>query len=202
MAKGRYGIHGGQYIPETLMNEVNKLEEAYEFYKKDEDFNKELDKLLREYAGRPSLLYYAERMTKDLGGAKIYFKREDLTMFGGMNGYTPTLDSSKEYLKIEETSSTLWKGVAQDITLQENKKYKVSTVIFTKDKSLLTDGVGLTIKGVRTSDSTDIEFGASYLNPSDIKDYYGKEISFILDTSNLSINETINVIENEDRFIL
>lgn len=82
MAKGRYGIHGGQYIPETLMNEVNKLEEAYEFYKKDEAFNKELDKLLREYAGRPSLLYYAEKMTKDLGGAKIYFKREDLNHTG------------------------------------------------------------------------------------------------------------------------
>ena len=64
------------------MNEVNKLEEAYEFYKKDEDFNKELDKLLREYAGRPSLLYYAEKMTKDLGGAKIYFKREDLNHTG------------------------------------------------------------------------------------------------------------------------
>lgn len=82
MAKGRYGIHGGQYIPETLMNEVIKLEEAYEFYKKDENFNKELDKLLREYAGRPSLLYYAEKMTKDLGGAKIYFKREDLNHTG------------------------------------------------------------------------------------------------------------------------
>lgn len=82
MAKGRYGIHGGQYIPETLMNEVIKLEEAYEFYKNDEDFNKELDKLLREYAGRPSLLYYAEKMTKDLGGAKIYFKREDLNHTG------------------------------------------------------------------------------------------------------------------------
>ena len=78
MSKGRYGIHGGQYIPETLMNEVIKLEEAYEFYKKDEAFNQELDTLLREYAGRPSLLYYAEKMTKDLGGAKIYFKREDL----------------------------------------------------------------------------------------------------------------------------
>ena len=67
MSKGRYGIHGGQYIPETLMNEVIKLEEAYEFYKKDEAFNQELDTLLREYAGRPSLLYYAEKMTKDLG---------------------------------------------------------------------------------------------------------------------------------------
>ena len=65
MSKGRYGIHGGQYIPETLMNEVIKLEEAYEFYKKDEAFNQELDTLLREYAGRPSLLYYAEKMTED-----------------------------------------------------------------------------------------------------------------------------------------
>ena len=82
MSKGRYGIHGGQYIPESLMNEVNKLEEAYEFYKNDPDFLNELDTLLREYAGRPSLLYYAEKMTKDLGGAKIYFKREDLNHTG------------------------------------------------------------------------------------------------------------------------
>lgn len=82
MEKGRYGKHGGQYIPETLMNEIIKLEEAYEFYKKDPEFNAELDKLLAEYAGRPSLLYYAEKMTKDLGGAKIYFKREDLNHTG------------------------------------------------------------------------------------------------------------------------
>ena len=82
MKKGRYGIHGGQYVPETLMDEILKLEEAYEFYKNDPDFNKELDTLLKEYAGRPSLLYYAEKMTKDLGGAKIYFKREDLNHTG------------------------------------------------------------------------------------------------------------------------
>jgi len=82
MSKGRYGIHGGQYIPETLMNEIINLEKAYEFYKNDPDFNAELDKLFREYAGRPSLLYYAENMTKDLGGAKIYFKREDLNHTG------------------------------------------------------------------------------------------------------------------------
>lgn len=82
MARGRYGIHGGQYIPETLMNEVIKLEKAYEFYKKDPEFIKELDTLLKEYAGRPSLLYYAEKMTKDLDGAKIYFKREDLNHTG------------------------------------------------------------------------------------------------------------------------
>lgn len=82
MSKGRYGIHGGQYIPETLMNEIINLEKAYEHYKNDPDFNAELDKLFREYAGRPSLLYYAENMTKDLGGAKIYFKREDLNHTG------------------------------------------------------------------------------------------------------------------------
>ena len=82
MSKGRFGVHGGQYIPETLMNEIQKLEEAYEFYKRDEQFNKELDTLLKEYAGRPSLLYYAEKMTRDLGGAKIYFKREDLNHTG------------------------------------------------------------------------------------------------------------------------
>lgn len=82
MAKGRYGRFGGQYVPETLMNEIHKLEEAYEFYKNDKQFNDELNTLLREYAGRPSLLYYAEKMTKDLGGAKIYLKREDLNHTG------------------------------------------------------------------------------------------------------------------------
>ena len=80
--KGRYGIHGGQYIPETLMSEIHKIEEAYEFYKNDQAFNDELNTLLKEYAGRPSLLYYAEKMTKDLGGAKIYLKREDLNHTG------------------------------------------------------------------------------------------------------------------------
>lgn len=82
MNKGRYGIHGGQYISETLMNELIHLEECYEFYKNDPGFNEELDRLLKEYAGRPSLLYYADKMTKDLGGAKIYLKREDLNHTG------------------------------------------------------------------------------------------------------------------------
>ncbi len=82
MSKGRFGIHGGQYIPETLMNAVIELEEAYNFYKNDEQFNAELTKMLNEYAGRPSLLYYADRMTKDLGGAKVYLKREDLNHTG------------------------------------------------------------------------------------------------------------------------
>ena len=82
MTKGRYGIHGGQYIPETLMNAVIELEKAYNYYKNDKEFNDELNTLLNEYAGRPSRLYYAERMTKDLGGAKIYLKREDLNHTG------------------------------------------------------------------------------------------------------------------------
>lgn len=82
MAKGRFGIHGGQYIPETLMNAVIELEEAYEHYKKDPEFIKELDTLLHEYVGRPSRLYYAAHMTEDLGGAKIYLKREDLNHTG------------------------------------------------------------------------------------------------------------------------
>ncbi len=82
MENGRYGIHGGQYIPETLMNEILRLEKAYEFYKNDPDFILELNTLLKEYAGRPSLLYYAEKMTKDLGGAKVYLKREDLNHTG------------------------------------------------------------------------------------------------------------------------
>jgi tryptophan synthase beta chain len=82
MSKGRFGVHGGQYIPETLMNAVIKLEEAYNYYKNDPEFVAELNDLLNDYAGRPSRLYYAEKMTKDLGGAKIYLKREDLNHTG------------------------------------------------------------------------------------------------------------------------
>ena len=80
--KGRFGEYGGQYIPETLMGAVQELEQAYNYYKNDPQFNAELDDLLKNYAGRPSLLYYAEKMTKDLGGAKIYLKREDLNHTG------------------------------------------------------------------------------------------------------------------------
>ena len=79
---GRFGIHGGQYIPETLMNAVIELETAYNHYKNDPDFNRELTELLNEYAGRPSRLYFARKMTEDLGGAKIYLKREDLNHTG------------------------------------------------------------------------------------------------------------------------
>ncbi|MBQ1878718.1 MAG: tryptophan synthase subunit beta [Erysipelotrichaceae bacterium] len=82
MSAGRFGIHGGQYIPETLMNAVRELEEAYDHYKNDPEFNRELNTLLNEYAGRPSRLYFAEKMTRDLGGAKIYLKREDLNHTG------------------------------------------------------------------------------------------------------------------------
>lgn len=82
MTKTRFGKFGGQYIPEILMPEIKKIEEAYEFYKNDEKFNKELNDLLVNYAGRPSLLYYAKNMTEDLGGAKIYLKREDLNHTG------------------------------------------------------------------------------------------------------------------------
>lgn len=80
--KGRFGVHGGQYIPETLMNAVIELEEAYNHYKNDPEFNQELTTLFNEYANRPSRLYYAEKMTRDLGGAKIYLKREDLNHTG------------------------------------------------------------------------------------------------------------------------
>jgi tryptophan synthase beta chain len=82
MSKGRYGEFGGQYISETLMNELIHLEEQYEYYKKNTEFQTELNGLLNEYAGRPSLLYYAGKMTEDLGGAKIYLKREDLNHTG------------------------------------------------------------------------------------------------------------------------
>lgn len=82
MSKGRFGIHGGQYVPETIMNAVNELEATYNKYKDDPEFNRELTELYNEYTGRPSRLYYAERMSKDLGGAKIYLKREDLNHTG------------------------------------------------------------------------------------------------------------------------
>ena len=82
MSKGRYGEYGGQYMSETLMNALIDLEKEYNYYKNDEEFKKELNTLFKEYAGRPSLLYYAERMTEDLGGAKIYLKREDLNHTG------------------------------------------------------------------------------------------------------------------------
>ncbi|MGI6622631.1 MAG: tryptophan synthase subunit beta [Clostridiaceae bacterium] len=82
MKTGRFGDYGGQFIPETLMKAVKELSEAYEYYRNNADFQKELEDLLKNYAGRPSLLYYAEKMTRDLGGAKIYLKREDLNHTG------------------------------------------------------------------------------------------------------------------------
>ena len=82
MSKGRFGVHGGQYIPETLMNAIIELEEAYNHYKNDAQFQKELSDLFQNYTGRPSLLYYAQHLTEKLGGAKIYFKREDLNHTG------------------------------------------------------------------------------------------------------------------------
>ena len=87
MSKGRFGIHGGQYIPETLMNAVLELEEAYNHYKDDPEFNRELTELLNNYAGRPSRLYYAAHMTEDLGGARVYLKREDLNHTGAHKIY-------------------------------------------------------------------------------------------------------------------
>jgi len=82
MSNGRFGEYGGQYIPETLMNEVQALEKAYEHYKNDPEFTAELNTLFKDYAGRPSMLYFAEKLTHDLGGAKIYLKREDLNHTG------------------------------------------------------------------------------------------------------------------------
>ncbi len=79
---GRYGKFGGQYIPETLMSAIHELDRAYEKYKKDPSFNQELKQLFEDYTGRPSLLYFAKKMTEDLGGAKIYLKREDLNHTG------------------------------------------------------------------------------------------------------------------------
>ena len=117
MSKGRFGIHGGQYIPETLMNAVIELEEAYKHYKDDPEFNRELTTMLNEYAGRPSRLYYAERMTKDLGGAKIYLKREDLNHTGAhkINNVLGQVLLAKKMGKtrvIAETGRTAQHGVA------------------------------------------------------------------------------------------
>ena len=97
--KGRFGIHGGQYIPETLMNAVIELENAYNHYKNDPEFNKELNCLLNDYAGRPSKLYFAKKMTADLGGAKIYLKREDLTHTGA-HKINNVLGELVEYTKV------------------------------------------------------------------------------------------------------
>ena len=82
LSRGRFGVHGGQYMPETLMSAVNELEEAYDTFKKDPDFKAELKALFNDYAGRPSCLYHAEKMSEDLGGARIYLKREDLNHTG------------------------------------------------------------------------------------------------------------------------
>ena len=86
MSITKFGIYGGQYIPEILMNEIIDLEKAYNYYKKDPEFLRELDNLLKKYAGRPSLLYFAENMTKDLGGAKIFWGRFFLQNIWGKNG--------------------------------------------------------------------------------------------------------------------
>ena len=108
MSKGRFGIHGGQYIPETLMNAVLELEEAYNHYKNDPEFNRELTELLNEYAGRPSRLYYAAHMTEDLGGAKIYLKREDLnhTVAASQTAITTTRFTTIERSRNGDRKST------------------------------------------------------------------------------------------------
>lgn len=93
---GRFGIHGGQYIPEALMNAVTELEQAYNYYKEDPGFNAELKALLDDYAGRPSRLYFARNLTRELGGAKIYLKREDRTTLGHTKS---TTCSDRRYLR-------------------------------------------------------------------------------------------------------
>ena len=105
---GRFGIHGGQYIPETLMNAVIELEEAYNHYKADPEFNRELTALLNDYAGRPSRLYFAKKMTADLGGAKIWLKREDLPPRKTRTSVTDNLiEWFRSGLTVEEITSKL-----------------------------------------------------------------------------------------------
>ena len=108
MSKGRFGVHGGQYMPETLMNAVIELEEAYNHYKQDPEFQAELTALLNDYAGRPSRLYFAQRMTQDLGGAKIYFKREDLNHTCWARPCWPRRWARPGSLPRRERASTAW----------------------------------------------------------------------------------------------
>ena len=129
MSKGRFGIHGGQYIPETLMNAVLELEEAYNHYKDDPEFNRELTELLNNYAGRPSLLYYAEHMTKDLGGAKVYLKREDLNHTGAhkINNVLGQVCLLKRWARLvlsqrPEQDSTAWRQRQRQLSWEWSAK--------------------------------------------------------------------------------
>ena len=109
MSRGRFGVHGGQYISETLMNELLSLEEQYNHFKDDPEFRDELNTLLKEYAGRPSLLYYAKRMTEDLGGAKIYLKREDLNHTGAHKiNNVLGVQASMEWLQLLRQHCWIW----------------------------------------------------------------------------------------------
>ena len=115
MSDGRFGTHGGQYIPETLMNAVLELEEAYGYYKKDPEFNRELTELLNEYAGRPSRLYYASHMTEDLGGAKVFLKREDLNHTGAHKinnvlGQVLLAKNGQDTCHCRDGSRAAWRG--------------------------------------------------------------------------------------------
>ena len=129
MSKGRFGIHGGQYIPETLMNAVIELEEAYNHYKDDPEFNAELTELLNEYAGRPSRLYFASHMTEDLGGAKVYLKREDLNHTGAhkINNVLGQVLLAKKWARLVSSqkqvqASTVWQQQQQQLLWVWNAK--------------------------------------------------------------------------------
>lgn len=129
MSKGRFGIHGGQYIPETLMNAVIELEEAYNHYKDDPEFNAELTELLNEYAGRPSRLYFASHMTEDLGGAKVYLKREDLNHTGAhkINNVLGQVLLAKKWARLVSSqkqvqASTVWQQQQQQLLWVWNVK--------------------------------------------------------------------------------
>ena len=129
MTDGRFGVHGGQYIPETLMNAVPELDEAYLKYKDDPEFNKELDELLNEYAGRPSRLYYAAHMTEDLGGAKVYLKREDLNHTGShkINNVLGQVLLAKRWARLvlsqrPEQDSTAWRQRQRQLSWEWSAK--------------------------------------------------------------------------------
>ena len=143
MSDGRFGIHGGQYIPETLMNEIINLEKQYNYYKNDPEFCQELDDLLKNYAGRPSLLYYAEKMTKDLGGAKIYLKREDLNHTGAHKINNAILAHKSVYrrqhrvpLILVALMDAIRQGIASETDEQPEDDLRIAMATFFRETSL------------------------------------------------------------------
>lgn len=169
--KGRFGMYGGQYIPETLMNAVIELEEAYEHYKKDPDFQAELAKLFNEYAGRPSRLYFAEKMTVDLGGPKIYLKREDLNHTGAhkINNVLGQALLAKKMGKTRLIAPTSAGRIAMIASEAKGFIYLVSSLRVTGTRSEITTDLGAIVKVIRENTSVPCAIGFGISNPEQAK---------------------------------